>query len=56
MSGEIGLLVGGMVSHGVIPQNIYVTSVVACLATTIVSPFLIKTVRKRASKQQERVY
>jgi len=52
--GEVGLLVAGMgYAMGVIPQNIYVTLVVTCLATTIVSPFLLKLVRKHIGKQQE---
>jgi len=38
---------------GVIPQNIYVTLVVTCLATTIMSPFLLKAVRKHMDKQSE---
>jgi len=52
--GEVGLLVVGMGSTmGVIPQNICVTLVVTCLATTIVSPFLLKAMRKRINKQRE---
>jgi len=52
--GEVGLLVAGMGSTmGVIPQNIYVTLVVTCLATTIVSPFLLKVMRKDINKQRE---
>jgi len=52
--GEVGLLVAGMgYAMGVIPQDIYVTLVVTCLATTIVSPFLLKVVRKRINKQRE---
>jgi Kef-type K+ transport system membrane component KefB len=52
--GEVGLLVAGMgFAIGVIPQDIYVTLVVTCLATTIVSPFLMKAIRKDTSKQRE---
>jgi len=52
--GEVGLLVAGMgFAMGVIPQNIYVTLVVTCLATTIMSPFLLKAVRKHMDKQSE---
>jgi len=52
--GEVGLLVAGMgFAIGVIPENIYVTLVVTCLATTIVSPFLLKAMRKPTDKQQE---
>jgi Kef-type K+ transport system membrane component KefB len=52
--GEVGLLVAGMgFAVGVIPQDIYVTLVVTCLATTIVSPFLMKAMRQRANKQRE---
>ena len=53
--GEVGLLVAGMgFALGVIPQNIYVTLVVTCLATTIVSPFLLKALRKPTDKLQEK--
>jgi len=52
--GEVGLLVAGMgFAMGAIPENIYVTLVLTCLATTIVSPYLLKAVRKRTNKQQE---
>ena len=52
--GEVGLLVAGMgFAVGVIPQNIYVILVVTCLATTVVSPLLLKALRKPTEKQQE---
>lgn len=51
---EVGLLVAGMgFAMGVIPQNIYVILVITCLATTIVSRFLMKVGRKHIGKQQE---
>jgi Kef-type K+ transport system membrane component KefB len=52
--GEVGLLVAGMAfAVGVIAQNLYATLVITCLATTIVSPFLLKFVRKRTENQLE---
>lgn len=52
--GEVGLLVAGMgFAVGVIPQDIYVALVSTCLATTIVSPFLMEATRKYTNKQWE---
>ena len=52
--GEVGLLVAGMgFAMGVLPQNVYVTLVITCLATTIISPFLLRVLRKHIDKQQE---
>jgi len=52
--GEVGPLVAGMgYAMGAIPENIYVTLVLTCLATTIVSPFLLKLMRKHMGKKRE---
>jgi Kef-type K+ transport system membrane component KefB len=52
--GEVGLLVAGTgYAMDATPQKIYVTLVATCLVTTIVSPFLLKLVRKHVSKQRD---